>query len=82
MFARRFNSTAKQADKARKSQGKKIRSCPGRSSGYCGEPPLDGVHGIAQFTFECNSQYKPDTFLDRLPIKIPLKMQRGVMPHC
>jgi hypothetical protein len=28
---------------------------------------------------DCNGQVKPDTFLDSLPIKIPLKLQRGLI---
>ena len=30
---------------------------------------------------QCNGQYKPDTFLDSLPIKIPLKLQRGLITY-
>lgn len=30
-------------------------------------------------THVCNGQAKPDTFLDSLPIKIPLILQRGLI---
>lgn len=50
---------------------------------------MKGVGRIYQQTFvdtysrvalaKCNDQLKPDTFLDSLPIKIPLILQRGLI---
>ncbi|MEQ1545999.1 hypothetical protein [Methyloglobulus sp.] len=36
-------------------------------------------HAATTIRVLCNGQYKPDTFLDSLLIKIPLKLQRGLI---